>query len=314
MQSAFSAGDPQWALTEEVVAGIERASGGRLIIDLELAGAIVPAAEEFDGLRTGALDMGYSCCLYNRHLHVAAPLFGQVSGGLTTVQRMYWMEFGGGQELAQEMFKPHGITYLTYIGLPAEDFAYTVFKLETLDDVKKLKMRTAGDGGEIMAKLGAATVFLPGGELYESMQRGVINSFEYGAGKECYEMSFHEVFDYAYLSLSRAPSDENSIAVRTESFEALPDDLKAIVEYITAGAMNDYLGPCIKGDAVAMQKIIDYGCEYLQLPKVIEDAYLVAAEAFYNEKMQEEDEFYGRVIMSQREFREYCELKGVTGG
>jgi len=63
-----------------------------------------------------------------------------------------------------------------------------------------------------------------------------------------------------------------------------------------------------------MQKIIDYGVEYLQLPKVIEDAYLVAAEAFYNEKMQEEDEFYGRVIMSQREFREYCELKGVTGG
>jgi TRAP-type mannitol/chloroaromatic compound transport system substrate-binding protein len=314
MQSAFSAGDPQWALTEEVVAGIERASGGRLLIDLELAGAIVPAAEEFDGLRTGALDMAYSCNLYNKHLNSAAPLFGQVSGGLTTVQRMYWMEFGGGQELAIEMYKPHGMTYLTYIGLPAEDFAYTGFLLETLDDVKKMKMRTAGDGGEIMQMIGASTVFMPGGELYESMQRGVINSFEYGAAKEGYEMSFYEVFDYAYLSPCRAPSDENSIAARTESFEALPDDLKTVVEYVTAEAMNDYLGPCIEGDAVAMQKIIDYGCEYLPLPKVIEDAYLAAAEEFYNKNAQTEDEFYGRVIESQRKFKTYCDLKGVTGG
>jgi TRAP-type mannitol/chloroaromatic compound transport system substrate-binding protein len=254
MQSAFSAGDPQWALTEDIVAEIERASGGRLVIDLELAGAIVPAAEEFDGLRTGALDMAYSCAMYNKHLHSGAPILASVSGGLTTVQRMFWFPFGGGQELAKELFATHGITYLTYIGLPAEDFAYTTFELNTLDDVKKMKMRTAGDGGEIMGKLGASTVFLPGGELYESMQRGVINSFEYGAAKEGYEMSFHEVFDYAYLSPCRAPSDENSVAARTESFEALPDDLKAVVEHVTLGAMDDYLGPCISGDAKAMQK------------------------------------------------------------
>jgi TRAP-type mannitol/chloroaromatic compound transport system substrate-binding protein len=314
MQSAFSAGDPQWALTEDIVAEIERASGGRLVIDLELAGAIVPAAEEFDGLRTGALDMAYSCAMYNKHLHSGAPILASVSGGLTTVQRMFWFPFGGGQELAKELFATHGITYLTYIGLPAEDFAYTTFELNTLDDVKKMKMRTAGDGGEIMGKLGASTVFLPGGELYESMQRGVINSFEYGAAKEGYEMSFHEVFDYAYLSPCRAPSDENSVAARTESFEALPDDLKAVVEHVTLGAMDDYLGPCISGDAKAMQKIIDYGVPYLQLPKEIEDAYLAAAEEFYNERMQGEDELYGRIMESQREFKVYCDLKGISGG
>jgi len=221
------------------------------------------------------------------------------------------MQVGGGQELAEEMYGPHGITYLAYIGLPAEDFVYINTKLETLDDVKKMKMRTAGDGGEIMQMIGASTVFLPGGELYESMQRGVINSFEYGAPKEAWENSFHEVFKYAYISPCRAPCDANCMAVNTESWNALSEDLQAIIREISEAALDDYLGPCIVGDALAMEKIIDYGSEYLLLPKVIEDAYLAAAEEFYDKNVQTEGEFYGRVIESQREFKKYCEMKGI---
>ena len=313
MQTAFAAADPQHLLGEAIGKRINEASGGRLVIDIYPGGAIVPAGEEFDGLRTGAIELGYSCVTYNKHLHAASPLLGSVSGGLSTVQRMFWFGYGGGMDLAKEVFAPHEITYLGYIALPAEDWAYTKEPLKTLEDVKKLKMRTAGDGGEILSRMGAATVFMPGGELYESMQRGVINSFEYGAANEAWENGFHEVFEYCYLSPSRAPSDENSVAARTESLNALPDDLRVIVETVVQEATDNYFGPTIIKDAKALQMIIDYGRPVEPLPKEIEDAFLVEAKKFYDEAMVEEDDLYRRIMESQREFREYCILKQLSG-
>ena len=314
MQTAFPAADPQHLLGKTIGDAISKAAGGRLIIDVKTGGEVVPAADEFDGLRTGSLDLGYSCAMYYKKFHSASPLLGSVSGGLTSIQRMLWYQFGGGIELANELSNKFGSTYLGYIALPGEDWGYTKgIELKTVADLKKLKMRTAGDGGEILSRLGAATVFMPGGEIYESMKRGVVNSFEYGAPKEAFDNGFHEVFDYLYQSLSRAPSDENSVAVRTESFNALPDDLKLIVRDIVLEATDDYYGPTIKGDAVALQKIKDYGVKVQPLPKEIEDAFLTEAKKFYDEKMQKEDDLYKRIMQSQREFRTYCDLKQING-
>jgi len=314
MQTAFPAADPQHILGKAIGEAINKAAGGRLDIDIKTGGEIVPAAEEFDGLRTGSLDMAYSCVTYNKKLHSASPLLGSVSGGLTTIQRILWFQFGGGLELANEMYNPHGFTYLSYIGLPGEDWCYTKdVELNTAADLKKLKMRTAGDGGEILSGLGAATVFMPGGELYESMKRGVINSFEYGAPKEAFDNGFHEVFTHLYQSLSRAPSDENSVAVRTESFNALPDDLKVIVKTIPLEFTDNYYGPTIEGDAIALQKIKDYGVKVQVLPKEVEDAFLAQATKFYDAQMAKEDDLYKRILDSQRKFRTYCELKLING-
>jgi TRAP-type mannitol/chloroaromatic compound transport system substrate-binding protein len=313
MQSAFAAADPQHKLAIVLANTITEASGGRLIIDIEQGGAIVPAGEEFDGVRTGALEIAFSANMYNKHLHSAAPSLSSVSGGLSSIQRMFWFEYGGGLELANELYAPHGITYIGYIALPGEDWAYTKEPLKTVDDLKKLKMRTAGDGGEILARLGAATVFMPGGELYESMQRGVINAFEYGAANEAWENGFHEVFNHVYLSTSRAPSDENSVVVGTETFNALPNDLKLIVETVVLEAADNYYGPTIMKDAQSLQNIRDYGCTVEPLPKEIEDAFLAEAEKFYDEAMAKEDDLYRRIMESQREFKEYCILKQLSG-
>ncbi len=313
-QSAFPAADPQHQLGMAIADRINKACGGRLVIDqVAVGGAIVPAGKELDGLRTGALDWGYTCATYNKSLHNAFPLFAQVAGGLSSLQRIFWMTDGGGQQLAEELCARFGATFMTYIALPPEDWGYTNIPLNTLDDLKKLKMRTAGDPGEVLGRLGASTVFLPGGQLYESMQRGVINSFEYGAAKECYENKFHEVFKYLYQSPSRAPCDENSIIVRTESFNKLTDDLKAIVREVCQGSIGDYYGPCIVGDALALQKIIDYGIKVQPLPKQIEDAVYAEAQKFYDEKMKTEDELYVRILKSMRDFQKYCVLKQISG-
>jgi len=314
LQASFEPGDPSWdPVTLQWVDKLTKASGGRLKIEAFPGGAIVPAAEETDGLMTGVLDAATCCGGYAMHLDPAGSLFDSMSGGLTSVQLAYWFRTGGGIEFAREMYSQWGIYYAAEMLLCPEDWAYTTIKLETVDDLKKLKMRTAGFGGEILDRLGASTVFLPGGELYESSQRGVINAFEYMAAKTGWEMAFHEVVDYLYISYTRAPSDGCNYLVRQESLDALPEDLQAIVKYVSDGEMTYFYDIMILEDAKYLEKWEDYGVEVLPLPKEIADAFVAEAEKFFDDKIAEygADSYFAKIVKSQREFKRLWESAGI---
>ena len=300
-------------MTLQWVDKLTKASGGRLNIEAFPGGAIVPAAEETDGLMTGVLDAATCCGGYAMHLDPAASLFDSMSGGLTSVQLAYWFRIGGGYEYARELYNQWGIYFAAEMLLTPEDWAYTKVELKTVDDLKKLKMRTAGFGGEILDRLGSSTVFLPGGELYESMQRGVINAFEYSGAMSGWEMAFQEVSDYLYISYTRAPSDGCNYLVRQESLDALPEDLQAIVKYISEGEMTYAYDIAIIENANALEKWKDYGVKVLPLPKEIEDAFIAEAEKFFDDKIAEYgvDSYFAKVVMSQREFKQLWESAGI---
>ncbi|MCK4961349.1 MAG: TRAP transporter substrate-binding protein DctP, partial [Anaerolineales bacterium] len=310
-QHGYSSGSPPDIYNKKVIDRINKAAGGRLKIEFFAGGAVVPATEEADGLRTGTLDFANIYGGYNMHLNPATSFADGMAGGLSIVQLKYWMETGGGNELFTELYEPFGITWIGDHLWSPEDFAYTSFPLNTVEDIKKLKMRTAGPGGEILARMGASTVFLPGGELYESMQRGVINAFEYGGAAEAWEMGFQEVMDYLYISLTRAPSDAGGFMARTESWEALPDDLKTIVMYISRGAADELWGYYMVMNAEAIVKIGEYGVTVEKLPKEIEEAFVSEAEGFFDEKAAKEGGIYARIVESVRVFKKIAELQGV---
>ena len=273
----------------------------------------MPASEETDGLMTGVLDIATCCGGHAMHLDPAASLFDSMSGGLTSVQLGYWFRTGGGYEFAREMYDQWGIFFAAEMLLPPEDWAYSTIELNTVDDLKKLKMRTAGYGGEILDRLGSSTVFLPGGELYESAQRGVINAFEYMGAKAGWDMAFHEVVDYLYISYSRAPSDGCNYLVRTESLNELPADLQAIVRYVSENEMTTHYDMVLLDDARHLEKWRDYGVKVQSLPKVIEDAFVAEAEKFFDDKIVEygADSYFAKIVKSQREFKQIWEAAGI---
>jgi TRAP-type mannitol/chloroaromatic compound transport system substrate-binding protein len=288
------------------------AAGGRLAIDYFPGGAVVPAAEEASALRTGSLDYCYTAGQYNQNLNIAFGFTDSRSGGLTDPQMQYWLRAEGNNLVGAEYAK-YGIVWVSVHQWSPEDFAYTDFPLKTLDDVKKLKMRTAGVGGEILQSMGASTIFLPGGELYESMQRGVINAFEYGSASNFWDMGFQEVTKYLYLSLSRAPSDGGCWLASQKSWNALPDDLKMIVMEIQRGNIDQYWVKLLVDNGVAMQKIKDYGVVVEKLSKEIEDAFMAAAAKYFDKKIAEQgaDSFYAKMVNSQSAFKKMCEAQGV---
>jgi TRAP-type mannitol/chloroaromatic compound transport system substrate-binding protein len=289
---------------EDLINRIKVASNGRLDITLHPTGAIVPSAQEFDGVDLGTLEFGNTAPSYQTDRWAAAGPFAFIVGGLTGMEYAAWMTVGGGGDLAREMYSDTDVQLIDgWLVTPPEAFLQSTVPLQTVADIKGLKIRTAGDDGELFARMDAAVVFLPGEEIYEALQRGVIDAAQLSTPAIDWTFAIQEVADYMYLSPVRQPSDPTWILVNKQAWADLPDDLKQVVEEVTFAQGHRWYDSLLVKDIAAVQQFKDYGTVVEPASKAIEDELSRQAEIFYNEKAAE-DPFYARVLDSIRSFRD----------
>ncbi len=299
------ASDPSQIFHDKLCNSITEATGGRLTVKPFVGGSIVPAYKELDAVDQGVLQMAYTCPMYNLDKWPAAGLVSSRPGGLPGEAMRTWFDYGGGADLLNKMM---GEDYnaMTFPGalapLPEEVFFHSKKKLESLDDLQGLKARCMGDGGEILKRMGAATVIIPGGELYEAMQRGTIDAFEYSTLATNWKMHFNEVAEYVYLSPSRAPSDPQVFFVNKKAWNKLPDDLKVIVQGQIAKFTQDQHQYLVSESIKAVTEFQKAGNKVKKLPQDIADALNAEANAFYAEKSKAESPIYGEIYNSMKDF------------
>lgn len=300
------ASDPSQIFHDKLCEAITEASGGRLVIKPFVGGSVVPATKELDAVSEGVLQMCYTTPMYNLDKWKAAGLISSRPGGLPGEALRTWFNYGGGADLMNKMIE--GYNVMTFPGalspLPAEVFLHSKKKIETPEDLKGLKMRASGDGGEILKNMGASVVFLPGGELYEAMQRGTIDAFEYSTLASNWNMHFNEVAKYVYLSPYRAPSDPQVIFVNKKAFEELPADLQMIVKSVVAKFTQDQHEFLVNESMKAVEQFKAAGNEVYKVPREIEVALQAEADKFYAEKSQKEKPIFAEIYNSMKAFGE----------
>ena len=277
-----------------------------------VGGSIVPAYKELDAVNEDVLQMAYTCPMYNLDKWSAAGLISSRPAGLPGEALRTWFDFGGGADLLNKMMGDYNV--MTFPGalspLPEEVFFHSKVRIDSLEDLQGLKARCMGDGGEILKRMGAATVIIPGGELYEAMQRGTIDAMEYSTLASNWEMHFHEVAKYVILSPSRAPSDPQVFFVNKDAFNALPADLQRIVQSEIAfwtQAQHEYL---VNESIKAVEKFRAAGNEVYKLPSEVADALIVEAAVFYDEKSKSEPPIFSEIYNSMKTFGEsYSAIK-----
>jgi TRAP-type mannitol/chloroaromatic compound transport system substrate-binding protein len=283
---------------------ITAASGGRLELKAFPGGSIVPATDEFEGIDSGALDFGGTAGMFLTERYPAGALFTYQCGGLSPVEMLVWISDGGGMELYQKMIEGTNVYGLPASGqlMTPEVFLHSTKPINTVADLDGLKTRGAGDGAEVLKKLGAAMVFFPGSEIYESLQRGVIDAADIANPTIGWGLSVQEVAPYVYVSGARQPVQYSPTSVNKNSWAKLPDDLKLMVEQLNkAQPMREY-GRYLVTDAASTQKFVEYGCEVVTLPSDVEIAFEEAAIEFYSEKAAA-DPFYAEVYNSILAFK-----------
>jgi len=283
---------------------VRESSGGRLDIKFEPGDAIVPMYDELFGVSDGILDMAHTSPQQNMDVIPSAPLFGGLVGGPGPATISLWLDQGGGNKYLDQTYSPWNVVCFSQIAhaQPApEIWAHTNKKLNSLADFKGIKMRCAGDGGAILSKMGAETVSMPGGDIYEAMQRGVIDAFEFSNAARNWSQSFQEVAKYLYFSGTRAPAEVGYIIVNTDSWNALPNDLKALVKAEWRATVHWAWNYTTTGILAAIGDFKNYGCELYHVPADIEEELLKQAEIYYGEKAAA-DPVYAEILKAELEF------------
>jgi len=289
-QSALPAGNPPTEGLERISKSILTASGGRLVMEAKPAGAVCPATEEWKNINSGVLDFCAGGGSYMSADLRFGTAFSQMPAGMPPLPALIFHKQIGAEIMnkwyVQKGWKIYDIPGGGFHGLP-EIWISTNKELNGPDDLKGLKMRASGDGGKVLEGMGVGTVFMPLGEIFESMQRGVIDAFECSCPAFNYSMGLQEAAKYNYMSPSRAPTEIYGFLVNRDNFEALPDDLKQIVEECAQAEAVKYNQMLHSRNADALVAMAAEGNINLPLPASINAAFAEGAKAFY--KAEQED-------------------------
>ncbi len=192
---------------------LDKMSGGRIKLQVFEPGKLVPALAVFDAVSEGKSEAGYTWMGYEVGKVPAAALFGAVPFGMESPEFMAWMYFGGGNELLREVFKPHNV-YPIFCGtIGPEGAGWFRKEINTPDDIKGLKFRAAGYGGDIYKEVGASVTLLPGGELFQALEKGVLDGTEFSLPTVDEQLGFYKVAKYYYMPGWHQPSTNQYLYV-----------------------------------------------------------------------------------------------------
>ena len=281
---------------------VEKMSGGRMTITLHDAGEIVPASKVYDAVKDGLLDFGLNTPAYQKGKYPAGDLFYTLPAGILEFNDLIlWLYGGGGKELEQEMYGNELVVFP--LGLTPPEEIWSKRPIKTLDDIKGLKIRAAGLSMDLWEKLGASVVLLTGGEVLPALQRGMIDATEFLEPSFDYTMGLHEVCKYRFGPPIHMSNNIFQLLIKTKSWEALPDDLKAIVDEAAMAATFQGYADFWQSTIVYNKKIEDYGIVTTKLSKEDQQRARALGMQIINEKA-EQDPFFKKVWESQKAFIE----------
>jgi TRAP-type mannitol/chloroaromatic compound transport system substrate-binding protein len=205
-------------------------SDGRLTVKLFAAGELVPAFEAFDAVREGTADMAHASSVYWVAKHKSAPFFATVPAGITQQEHTGWLHHAGGQALWDELYGGFGLKPFLAGATGCQMGGWFQKEITSLDDFNGLKMRIPGLGAEVINRLGATAVNMPGGEIMPALQSGVIDATEWVGPWNDLAFGFHKIAKFYYGPGFHEPNAALEAFVNKERFEALPSDLRLIVE------------------------------------------------------------------------------------
>ncbi|WP_439106506.1 TRAP transporter substrate-binding protein [Congregibacter sp.] len=289
--------------TPEVFAQmIREMSAGRMDVRVYGAGEIVPAFEVFDAVSSGVAQVGHGASYYWKGKIPSSVFFTAVPFGMTAQEMNGWLHYGGGMELWQEVYKPSGLVPFAGGSTGVQMAGWFNREINSLEDLKGLRMRIPGLAGEVFSAAGGEAVRIPGGEVYTALQTGVIDAVEWVGPFNDLALGLHEIAEYYYYPGWHEPGSMLEFIVNEEALKALPDDLKAIVRYAARAANQDMLDEFTARNNRALREMIEvHNVKLRRLPDdVLEALYRGGEEAMA--AMIENDPLAAKVNASFQSF------------
>ncbi len=288
---------------QRLAARIQELTDGEIQVSYFAAGERVGAFDSFDEVASGNAQAYMAADYYWKGKHPGWAPFTAIPFGLTYTEMDAWTKFGGGQELWDELGAEFGIKALAMGNTGVQMGGWFNKEIESADDLKGLKMRIPGLGGDVLAKLGGSPVSLPGGQIYENLVSGAVDATEWVGPFNDYFMKFYEAAKYYYYPGMHEPGSQLSLGMNKAFWDGLSDTHKAI---ITAAANEENsltMAETNANNGEYLNRLInDHGVE---LREFNDDIYASFAEASQEviEEAREHSDLAARIFDSHLKAR-----------
>jgi len=275
---------------------------GRFTISATAAGEIVPPPQVFDAVQNGTIECGHVLSSFFFGKNPAIGFDAGMPFGLNARQQAAWMYHGGGLQQLREVFGKFNIVQFPVGNVGVQMGGWYRREINTVADLQGLKFRIGGIGGAILAKLGAVPQQIPPGEIYTSLEKGLIDGAEWIGPYDDEKLGFHKVAKFYYTPGWWEGSAQVTLLVNQKAWDALPKPYRDAVE---AAAAEQYVMMLAKYDASnpnALKRLVGGGAQLRTFPPQVMDACYKATQEVLGDFAAKSAEF-NRIYEPWQRFR-----------
>ena len=241
-QSTWPAKDIFHEYANDFAKKVNDMAGGRLKIEVLPSGAVVPAFQLLDAVNKGTLDGGHGVVAYHYGKNNALALWGSGPAfGMDPNMVLSWHYYGGGKALLDEIYKSLNIDVVSYLygPMPTQPLGWFKKPIANVAQLKGLKFRTVGLAVDVFKELGTAVNPLPGGEIVPALDRGLLDAAEFNNASSDRVLGFADVVKNCMLQSFHQSGEQFEILFNKSKFDALPAELKSIIDYAVQASSAD---------------------------------------------------------------------------
>jgi len=242
-------------------------SGGRLEVKVSAAGELVPGRGVFDAVSQGTAQLYHSVPAYWGSKSKGILLFGSQPFGLTGPEQSGWMNHGGGQALYDEMYARFNLKPFLCGNSGPQWFGWFRNEINSLDDLRGLRFRTAGLNSEMLSKVGVAVQAMGGRDMFQALQTGSLDAGEFIGPWTDSALGFYQIAKLYYWPGVGEPSSAEECAINKAEFDKLPADLQQAVAYACQSLYDQVLTEYNTNHAKALPKLVEeQGVKLMRVP------------------------------------------------
>ncbi len=269
--------DTIYGAAEVLANRVGQLTGGRFTIRVFQAGEIVPAFEVLESIQKGTVQMGHSASYYYIGKNPALAFDCTVPFGLTARQHMAWVHQADGLALLRELFADFNIINFPGGNTGTQMGGWFNREINSLQDLRGLKMRIPGMGGRVMDQLGVTVQQIPSGEIYPALERGTIDAAEWVGPYDDEKLGFHKIAQYYYYPGWWEPGPALTFYVNRDAWDKLPADYQHILEVASVEAGLTMMTRYDARNPAALQRLLNDGVQLRRFPDDVMQAARDAA-------------------------------------
>ncbi len=291
-----------WGASPTVAKFVAEMSDGKFTIEPFAAGEIVPGLQVLDAVGNGTVECGHSYAGYYIGKNPALIFDGSMPFGMTPRQHYAWYLFGDGKKLVDELYDGFGIVSVPMGNTGGQTFGWFRKELKTPADFNGIKMRVAGFGGRVLAKLGVVPQQIAAGDIYPALEKGTIDAAEWVGPQDDEKLGLHKVAKYMHIPGVLELEANSCLYINKAKWAELPANYQAMLRGACAYALTEMLAGYDARNAKAINRVVAQGAQLVVLTPDILKALRTALEQVLDEESAKSEQFK-RVADNWRAFR-----------